>query len=208
MKRPSSRLFQLCSYERLLQGLWLSSKSSRCVVSVGSGAVSRTHPRARTRLTLARRVTPPFSGKTADPNRILPLLSAVLSLHCSLVAYLLYLFCHTTSVSPYSYSNAESIAQNEIFFLFLLLLIIPILCWGVVHPLLKLDNQNNVHFLGNPHLRSHLISVWKTHAEICWQWSLRSGCVANSLLFYEKEKKTWESDRRSPNSKTRNMWQI
>lgn len=129
------------------------------------------------------------------------------------MAYLLYLFCHTTSA--HSPSNTVSIERYEIFFfLSLVILIIPILYWVVLHTLLKLDNekkqkkQNNERFLGNPHLKTHLISVWKTHAEICWQWCLRSSCVANSLLFYEKVKETWESGTDSSNSITHNTWHV
>lgn len=79
--------------------------------------------------------------------------------------------------------------------------IVPILYYGVTYPLFKLVNRKQCTLPGNPHLKSHLISVWKTHAEICWQLCLSSGCVANSLFFWNKGKETWESDEDSPNSK-------
>lgn len=48
MKWASSCLSVLCSYERLLQGLWLSNKNSSCIF-IGSGPVSRTqHTRVHT----------------------------------------------------------------------------------------------------------------------------------------------------------------
>lgn len=145
MKWASSCLSVLCSYERLLQGLWSSNTNSGCIF-IGSGPVSSTQHtytlasrmQARNALThttflLWYAQAKPYSS---------PLLSSsfIIVLPCGISS--VFVLSHYITFSPLAFKHRfYSTIWDSFFFFFLMILIIPILYWGVLLPLLKLDNK-------------------------------------------------------------------
>lgn len=151
--------------------------------------------------------TQPFYCRMLKLNHSLPLFlssSFIIVLPCGISS--VFVLSHYITFSLLSFKHCiYSAIRDASFFSFRVTLIIPILCWGVLHPLLKLDNKKQCALPRESTSQNPFDQCLK---DTCWdqlEGCLRSGCIANSLLFYEKVKETWESDTDGPNSITRNV---
>lgn len=114
---------------------------------------------------------------------------------------------HCIALSPLTSARCIrcTVWGSFIFFSSLLLLIIP----RCEHPLLKLDNQETMNTSrGTSAHTAHVISVWQTHAEICWQWCQCSSCETDSLLFLWESKKKRQRRKWRRRSRRNNPWRL